>query len=41
MTAVRGRLKELGFETYDCLNPTLMDIIATWVAKKAGTLKEA
>jgi S-(hydroxymethyl)glutathione synthase len=41
MTAVRGRLKELGLETYDCLNPTLMDVIATWVAKKAGTLKEA
>lgn len=41
MTAVRNRLNELGLQPYDCLNPTLMDVIATWVAKKAGTLNEA
>ncbi|KQV81585.1 S-(hydroxymethyl)glutathione synthase [Rhizobium sp. Root1220] len=41
MAGVRGRLNELGLTPYDCLNPTLMDVIATWVAKKAGTLKEA
>jgi len=41
MASVRGRLNELGLTPYDCLNPTLMDVIATWVAKKAGTLKEA
>jgi S-(hydroxymethyl)glutathione synthase len=41
MTGVRGRLQELGLETYDCLNPTLMDVIAIWVAKKAGTFKDA
>ncbi|MBB3319127.1 S-(hydroxymethyl)glutathione synthase [Rhizobium sp. BK181] len=41
MAGVRGRLNELGLTPYDCLNPTLMDVIATWVAKKAGTLREA
>jgi S-(hydroxymethyl)glutathione synthase len=38
MGAVRGRLKELGLERYDCLSPPLMDAIATHVAKQAGTL---
>jgi S-(hydroxymethyl)glutathione synthase len=38
MDAVRGRLKELKLEPYDCLNPTLMDLIATHVAKQKGTL---
>ena len=33
MGAVRGRLKELGLEPYDCLSPPLMDAIATHVAK--------
>lgn len=33
MDEVRGRLKELGLEPYDCLNPPLMDAIATHVAK--------
>ena len=33
MPAVRGRLKELGLEPYDCLSPPLMDAIATHVAK--------
>ena len=38
MGAVRGRLKELGLEPYDCLSPPLMDAIATWVAKQSGAL---
>lgn len=33
MEEVRGRLKELGLEPYDCLSPPLMDAIATHVAK--------
>jgi S-(hydroxymethyl)glutathione synthase len=39
MGAVRGRLKELGLEPYDCLSPVLMDAIATHVAKASGALK--
>lgn len=39
MGAVRARLKELGLEPYDCLNPPLMDLIATHVAKQKGVLK--
>ena len=38
MGAVRGRLKELGLEPYDCLSPPLMDAIATHVAKQSGRL---
>ncbi len=38
MGAVRGRLKELGLEPYDCLSPALMDAIATHVAKASGAL---
>ncbi|MCL2713502.1 MAG: S-(hydroxymethyl)glutathione synthase [Alphaproteobacteria bacterium] len=33
MAGVRGRLRELGLEPYDCLSPPLMDAIATHVAK--------
>ena len=40
MVGVRGRFKELGLETYDCLSPPLMDAIATWTAKKAGLLTD-
>jgi S-(hydroxymethyl)glutathione synthase len=40
MAGIRGRLKELGLEPSDCLNPGLMDFIATWTARKAGTLRE-
>ena len=36
MSAVRGRLRELGLEPYDCLSPPLMDAIATHVAKASG-----
>jgi S-(hydroxymethyl)glutathione synthase len=39
MGEVRGRLKEIGLEPYDCLNPPLMDFIATHVAKASGALK--
>ncbi len=40
MPAVRSRLKELGLEPYDSLNPPLMDALAIFAAKKAGTLRE-
>jgi S-(hydroxymethyl)glutathione synthase len=40
MGAVRGRLKEIfGNDYYDCLNPPLMDALATHAAKQAGVLK--
>jgi len=32
MDDVRGRLRELGLEPYDCLSPPLMDAIATHIA---------
>jgi S-(hydroxymethyl)glutathione synthase len=38
MGEVRGRLRELGLEPYDCLSPALMDAIATHTAKQKGTL---
>ena len=40
MDGIRKRLRELGLEPSDCLNPGLMDFIATWTARKAGTLRE-
>ena len=39
MGAVRARLRELKLEPYDCLNPALMDAIATHTAKAKGVLK--
>ncbi|GGW37075.1 glutathione-dependent formaldehyde-activating enzyme [Gemmobacter lanyuensis] len=33
MTEVRSRLRDLGLEPYDCLNPGLMDYIATWTVQ--------
>ncbi|MBV9251585.1 MAG: S-(hydroxymethyl)glutathione synthase [Acetobacteraceae bacterium] len=39
MGGIRGRLKQLGLEPYDCLSPPLMDAIATHVAKASGVLK--
>jgi S-(hydroxymethyl)glutathione synthase len=39
MGDVRARLKELGLEPYDCLNPPLMDALATHAAKQSGVLK--
>jgi S-(hydroxymethyl)glutathione synthase len=41
MPAIRARLKSLGLEPYDCLNPALMDYLATSAAKKAGTYHES
>ncbi len=38
MSAVRGRLRELKLEPYDCLSPPLMDVIATHVAKSKGVV---
>jgi S-(hydroxymethyl)glutathione synthase len=40
MAGVRSKLRDIGLKPYDCLNPTLMDAISTWVAKRAGTLRE-
>ena len=40
MDGIRARLRELGLEPYDCLSPVLMDVVATWVAKKSGVLKD-
>ena len=40
MDAIRARLKELGLEPYDCLSPPLMDYLATYAAKQAGTYRE-
>ena len=39
MGAVRGRLRELKLEPYDCLSPALMDAIATHTAKASGALR--
>jgi len=39
MDSVRTRLRELDLAPYDCLNPALMDYIATWTAKKNATLR--
>ncbi|HTV71865.1 MAG TPA: S-(hydroxymethyl)glutathione synthase [Rhizobiaceae bacterium] len=38
MKSVRTRLKNKGLEPYDCLNPALMDVLATFAAKKSGAL---
>ena len=36
MSAIRARLREIGLETYDCLSPALMDMLATFAAKAKG-----
>lgn len=33
MQSIRDRFKALGLEPYDCLNPGLMDYIATWTVQ--------
>lgn len=33
MDAIRARLRAIGLEPYDCLNPALMDYIATWTVQ--------
>jgi len=40
MDGIRERLNDLGLPPYDCLSPALMDFVATWTARKAGTLRE-
>ncbi|CAB3802452.1 Glutathione-dependent formaldehyde-activating enzyme [Paraburkholderia ultramafica] len=39
MDDVRARFTELGIPPYDCLNPPLMDAMATHIAKRNGVLK--
>ncbi|WP_431024017.1 S-(hydroxymethyl)glutathione synthase [Halomonas sp. H5] len=36
MPVIRERLRQLNLEPYDCLSPTLMDAIATHIAKAKG-----
>lgn len=38
MDDVRGKFKSVGLESYDCLSPTLMDLIASYTAKQSGKL---
>jgi S-(hydroxymethyl)glutathione synthase len=38
MGAVRAKLHDVGLATYDCLSPDLMDLLATYAAKKSGVL---
>ncbi|KAL7628014.1 hypothetical protein AAE478_002210 [Parahypoxylon ruwenzoriense] len=39
MGDVRDKLHGLGLETYDCLSPALMDLIAAYTAKKSSLRK--
>ncbi|KAK3681848.1 hypothetical protein LTR37_020832 [Vermiconidia calcicola] len=39
MHLIRGKLNKEGLEAYDCLSPGLMDMIATYTAKQAGTFR--
>jgi S-(hydroxymethyl)glutathione synthase len=41
MPTIRKRLKQLGLEPYDSLNPGLMDYLATAAAKKSGAYRES
>lgn len=38
MGDIRRQLHDIGLEPYDCLSPTLMDVIATHTAKQKGAL---
>jgi S-(hydroxymethyl)glutathione synthase len=38
MDGIRSQLKSIGLEPYDALNPTLMDVLATFAARKSGAL---
>lgn len=40
MPAIRQALREKGLESYDCLSPTLMDLLATKAAELKGTLRK-
>ena len=39
MAAVRAQIRSIGLEPYDCLSPTLMDVLATHAAKQSGVIK--
>jgi S-(hydroxymethyl)glutathione synthase len=41
MDGVRARLKELKLDTYDCLTPQLMDLLAANNVKVNGVSKPA
>lgn len=41
LAEVRKTLREKNLEPYDCLSPTLMDVLATHSAKAKGTYREA
>ena len=41
LDGIRSRLTALNLPPYDCLSPVLMDVIATHVAKKKGTYRDA
>jgi S-(hydroxymethyl)glutathione synthase len=41
MEGIRARLKELKLEPYDCLSPTLMDLLAGNAVKVNGVAKPA
>ena len=36
MSGIRARLREIGLDSYDCLNPPLMDYLATYAFKQKG-----
>lgn len=40
MAEVRQTLRDKGLEPYDCLSPTLMDLLAAQAAKAKGTYRE-
>lgn len=40
LVEVRQTLRDRGLEPYDCLSPTLMDLLATHSAKAKGTYRE-
>ncbi len=41
MDGIRAAIRAKGIEPYDCLNPPLMDYLATHAAKAKGTYREA
>ena len=41
MQAVRQTLQDKGLPAYDCLSPTLMDLLAAHAAKAKGTYRES
>jgi S-(hydroxymethyl)glutathione synthase len=36
MDGIRARLKDIGLDPYDCLNPPLMDALASYAARQAA-----